>query len=871
MKDTAKSVNSKTTVDSLCKQIKVMRPGNVMSFIAKQLGMGSTEFILKNIHKIAGLAIKNGWIKTKDIGSAIAKFGEKNKEDNTGIDFSKLKIDPSTTQFKCLFDGDAGKQIQNFMSTFEAEIKDEGKEIEKADAQLHKDVKRAGIDMDEQEIDDNGLAVASVIDNRKNKDKKGKELKKEIENAIKKDEQAKEIQKISKEMKKSSSKVKVDKKYQNMSDEELAKLDDKINKKLRNRSEASKKNDAFRNKIKSAIQNGISSKFKKSVKTAYVSTNALKKTIAKNMKSGLAVEQIEEPRAVCISVQCGKKDFSNILKEAKDDSSAKIIDVTNGSKDKNIQKVIDYIKNVLQEKIGKDKLGNKTYAYLKNSNGNCLLYVFAGVKQDELDESLINEDSLDDDKDVNAAINAVKHYSDNKDALKILKASLETKTQVKDAALAIAAKMQAEGRHTADISTAIRYLRGAKGFPKGVAANAFSRQIAMLANAKSPDELASTAKSIGCSKNMIVELMSGNLSDGIYNSVSTAETVAHNAADATKATNTVTKISKLDKIEDDLHSIRDEQFSERGFATYSDGRIMPAFSYEKMSHDITSLNDMFADGKLDPNEIVKLNDFGGKLKEYSKWAAENTNSDDPLVKQKIAMISMLSKKYNDTITNGQSLFNSTEAQVSNARIGATEATRAASKEMANDEEVKKAASGWKEKLGLDKAFTALGWARLAAKSTGIILNNGKAVVDALGAAAMKFKEDSNVIAQMNFILSNSDDSDSKFNDTKFSVRFSTDDFKWHATCLDDRKMKFPEDVVIKKALDSAEGKKFKKVCLRILSSIFNPNDKIGKIIPFIMRKYEQLGIKPDKGDASKMIKTVEKIEGNFDKIKEAFK
>ena len=66
--------------------------------------------------------------------------------------------------------------------------------------------------------------------------------------------------------------------------------------------------------------------------------------------------------------------------------------------------------------------------------------------------------------------------------------------------------------------------------------------------------------------------------------------------------------------------------------------------------------------------------------------------------------------------------------------------------MANDEEVKKAAGDWKEKLGLGKAFTALGWARLAAKTTGIVLNNGKAVVDALGAAAMKFKEDANVIA-----------------------------------------------------------------------------------------------------------------------------
>ena len=98
------------------------------------------------------------------------------------------------------------------------------------------------------------------------------------------------------------------------------------------------------------------------------------------------------------------------------------------------------------------------------------------------------------------------------------------------------------------------------------------------------------------------------------------------------------------------------------------------------------------------------------------------------------------------LEDNKNVLDSAAATASDARTGATEATRAASKEMANDEEVKKAAGGWKEKLGLDKAFTALGWARLAAKSTSIILNNGKAVVDALGAAAIKFKEDANVIA-----------------------------------------------------------------------------------------------------------------------------
>ena len=825
-----------------------------MQFIAKQFDMSSTEFVAKYALNIAKMAIKNGWVKTKDIGASIADFAKKNKEDVTGIDFSKAEIDPSTTKFKCLFDN-VGDKFSTFMKDLENELKDEGKEIEKADKQLHDDVKKAGVEMEEKEIDDNGLAVASVIDSKKNKGKKGKELKKKIESAIKKDKQAKEIQKISKELKKTSSKVKVDKKYEKMSDEELAKLDDKINKKIRNRSDASKKNDAFRSKIKNAVQKGIAEDFKKSVKTVYVSTDTLKKSIASNMKPGLAVEQIKEPRAVCISVQCSKKEFGNVLKEA--DGSTKIIDVTNGSKDKSIQKVIDYIKKVLQDKIGKDKLGNKIYAYLKNSGGNCLLYVFAGVKQDELDESLLNEEAslTIDGKSYSPALkisttkinNFAKQLGISNSSLYKMfgrGGSMARKSGELHLQTALS-KFNAQYDENPDkaIKTLLSGLKGQK-----------SDAIAELA-AKLKPEAAEKFKDLGIDIN-------GKIGS-----------VAAKAADAAtaKAADAATEIPKLDKMEDGLHSLSDEQFGERGFATYSDGKIMPSFSFERMSRQINSMNDMFADGKLDPTEMAKLNEFGGKLGEYSKWAAQNANSDDPLVKQKIAMISMLSKKYNDTVSQGKSLLDSAEAQVDDARTGATEATRAASKEMANDEEVKKAAGDWKEKLGLGKAFTALGWARLAAKTTGIVLNNGKAVVDALGAAAVKFKEDANVIAQMNFLLTNGEDNDAKFQDSKFSVRFSTDDMKWHATCLDDRKMKFDEDELIKKALDSEEGKKFKAACLKKWTSIFKPKDETRQVIPYIMKNFEKIGLKASDSNVNKIVDTVQKMEDNFSTIEKEFK
>ena len=94
--------------------------------------MSSAKFVAKNALTIAKLAIKNGWVKTKDIGASISNFSKKNKEDVTDIDFEKAEIDTSTTKFKCLFDN-IGDKFSTFMKDLETELKDEGKEIEKAD------------------------------------------------------------------------------------------------------------------------------------------------------------------------------------------------------------------------------------------------------------------------------------------------------------------------------------------------------------------------------------------------------------------------------------------------------------------------------------------------------------------------------------------------------------------------------------------------------------------------------------------------------------------------------------------------------------------------------------------------------------------
>jgi len=136
--------------------------------------------------------------------------------------------------------------------------------------------------------------------------------------------------------------------------------------------------------------------------------------------------------------------------------------------------------------------------------------------------------------------------------------------------------------------------------------------------------------------------------------------------------------------------------------------------------------------------------------------------------------------------------------------------------MVNDEEAKKAAQ---EQTGMKK-MTALGWARLVAKTTGCILNYGKDLVDAIGERKIKNAEDKNVIAEIRTLIDNAEGSDKDYSDSQFSIRFTTDDFKWHATCLDDRKMQLPEDVLVKKVLSTKLGKLFKQQCMKIWTSIF---------------------------------------------------
>lgn len=187
--------------------------------------------------------------------------------------------------------------------------------------------------------------------------------------------------------------------------------------------------------------------------------------------------------------------------------------------------------------------------------------------------------------------------------------------------------------------------------------------------------------------------------------------------------------------------------------------------------------------------------------------------------------------------------------------------------LADNEEAKEATSGFLGKFG--KALRSFGQALAIAKIAKFTLNGSKAFIDACGGMAVKFKENSDAIAEITVLVSNGDDSMQKFSDTRFGIYFSADDLKWHATNLDDRKMKIDnEDKLIDKVLNTSTGKDFKKEFITRLDRVFDGEN--GKALKFITMHAEELGVKiPDK-NISKLLDKMKNVIENFDEVKKQF-
>jgi len=175
--------------------IKSMTPGAVLEFVSKQLEMNPVKFLATNAGWLALAAAKNGWVKATEIKDAIKDFGNKNKEDNTGIDFENVEVDEDTMKFMCLLDGDTMKKLDEFVKNYYDDLKDFGKECEEADEKLRKDAKSKDIGLSKEEIDKHGMTVAGVIDDKDNSKASGKELTDEIKQRIELQKEIDELEK----------------------------------------------------------------------------------------------------------------------------------------------------------------------------------------------------------------------------------------------------------------------------------------------------------------------------------------------------------------------------------------------------------------------------------------------------------------------------------------------------------------------------------------------------------------------------------------------------------------------------------------------------------------------------------------------------
>ena len=791
------SNKKKNPKEALYKALKTMRPGQVMDFVAKQLGLDVPKFLMNNAGHIAGLAAKNGWAKANGIKDAFKELGSKNKEDNSGIDWENVDVDEDTFQFKCLFDGDSGNKFKEFMKQYESEMKDLKVEIEEADKKLHDDVKKAGVKIDDEKLDQNGIVVASVIDDKENKKLKGKELTKKVDDAIEKDKNVEKLIKKTKGSKKALKKVKVDSKYDKMSDDELEKKMKELEEEMKKRKEKGKQkkkekvkesevNESLLNeKLSEDPTDHLAVSFLSCVKKLASKSSNTRKT-GKAMWETFAKEYLKEK-----GIDMSNADMMKVISgkmTSGDDAFDAMSSMFNDLKDGKPQDVINDLNGLLSDKDLMNGYGDKfkkAIAYAGKFKGNDIFEISNAV--DSSKDILKNIDSEE------AAQDAVKKL------VKAGKSAEEAQEEV------------------------MSKIKGADWYKDldGDAKDELTDKLGLEAD--------------GVSTGLEADVDAAGIPDGPSDNFGKVPT---------------------------------------GFAVMPDGSKVPSFSYSTMSKQISDLDDIFDDGKVTPEELAKLNGMATKLDSYVEWAAENKDSNDPNVQMKIATIKRLTSKYNDLVDNNASNLDSS-TDYFNGEQGAArlslpkDANGKAIAATAKSDTMAQAKEGWKEKLGIGKAFTALGWARLAAKTTGIILNHGKDLINVIDAQAMKNREDKSVIAEIRCIMTNGEGSDSKFSDSKFSVRFSIDDFKWHATNLDDRKMKLPEDIVVKKILNSELGKKFKAACLKKWKNIIQPEDKTKNVIPYILKNYEKLGLKAS-GDAKKMLDTVNKVLTNFGKIEKQF-
>ena len=818
-------------LDELIEKIKIMEPGFVMSFIASQLNQSPAKFLLTHAGTLAASAVKNGWIKGAAIKDAIKDFKGKNAEDKSGIDYKKLELDEDTVKLKCLFDGDSVKKLQQFKKDFDKQLEDAEADQKEADNKLKADAKKAGLDVDDDVLKDDGVIVAGVIDREDNKGLKPKELNAQLKAKLELKRQLEEMKKRQEEIMK-----------------KLAGIDDvDIDAAIKNNEiavEISKKGDVKKSDKKDNEKDSDKKDDKKPTKESesLLEDNAAKLVFSCAGASSLVDDQAIKNAAYAIGKTVSNKEeamkkFTEWLKDAAANRGPKGTFSALDTKDleRTLFKRPDTtVLKGLQEYAAKvfdnpDAISNEVSQKIIDSAAD------GSVDPSEFKVEFV----ADSDSDFGRLIHAM-HDLDTKDPEKI-----------KDAAATIKRFREFASNFPKDDPFYLNACKGAEAMYAAKTGN-------VLDGSTASKELIEKAKGFkGGIKQFADNMERGFDKSGI-------EQMADNATEPHSGTS----VSVGQAGDPDAFAGAGTPEAQKALAqvenAYKSGLIPTdskghVFSYMHMSKQIMKLDDVFDDGKLDPAELKKLEAFKARLDEYQQWAEAHADSTDSRVRDNVALIRKTTAKFNRMIADNQDFLNDVDRE----RLGGSPSS---AKAMAGDDQMKEE---MQKKSGITM-FTALGWARLAAKTTGYILNHGKTVVDVLGAHAIKKEEDKYIVASMSALLSNGKDSKSDMSDTKFSVRYSLKDFKWHATCLDNRKLKFPEKDVVDLMLNSDVGKKFKESCVSKWSKVFAPDGEEGGVVKFVLDNFERIGLKAD-GNTKKLLATVKNMSENFDKIKNSFK
>lgn len=359
--------------DKIRQKIKKLPNVDVLTFVSKQLGVKPAEFITKNIFNMLTNSIKNGAIKTVDITKSIANLDDKNKDDDTGIDWDNVKIDDSTVKYKFLLSKDILKAFQEQSQSLGKELKDVEKESESIDNNVKKRISDKGVKVSDEDLKNNKALIVNTVEGKGQEKKSGKELTAEIK------QKKEKIKKIV---------------------QEKIKADETRQKKMKSPSSSSKTSNVeqgntqdLQKKIKTEVLGKIAGSYKKKFKFGIYETNQFKQQLKQSLNKSL--NKIDQSNIIAASINFQPQDAQKVVSEKESKPGYKVRILRRNDDDKFLTKIKDTIRKSIISNVEKGKLGKVSYSYYKYWTGEGsekhlnTIFVFFGYN---MEQNQINED-----------------------------------------------------------------------------------------------------------------------------------------------------------------------------------------------------------------------------------------------------------------------------------------------------------------------------------------------------------------------------------------------------------------------------------------------------------------------------------------------